>query len=249
MSSKENKSRTEPQVSRNDAPLDQVKVIQGEYHVSRHLLREEETQRLTLNESGLLPVVVQNDDTDQVLMAAWMDEEALKRTLKGPHAWFYSRSRKKLWLKGETSGNFLQVVSVAPDCDNDFLLLRVKPTGPVCHTNEASCFHKKPLLKAPTFYAQAAGPGVLKELEGVLAQRRRDMPEDSYTAELFKQGTGRIAQKVIEEAGEVAIAACIEPNNLAPEIADLLYHTMVLLTNKGIDPEEVWRILNERRDC
>jgi len=203
---------------------------------------------IKLNEQGLVPAIAQDADTGQVLMLGYMNPGSLKRTVEGVQVWFYSRSREDLWHKGEISGNYLNLREAWLDCDGDTLLLKVKPDGPACHTGETSCFYT-PLDGLPDEYeATETGPGILSELFAVIQDRQRDPPEGSYTAELLQGGMGRIAQKVIEEAGETAIAAVSEnKEDLPKEVADLLYHTLVLLAASGVTPNQVWEELRNRR--
>ncbi|MFW6195378.1 MAG: bifunctional phosphoribosyl-AMP cyclohydrolase/phosphoribosyl-ATP diphosphatase HisIE [Chloroflexota bacterium] len=205
---------------------------------------------VTFDDEGLIPAVVQDVHSGQVLTLAYMNEEALRRTLEGPDAWFYSRSRGELWHKGETSGNYLRVSSVALDCDGDALVVQVEATGPACHTGQAACFYT-PL--DTDSYRQAdleekTGPGELQRLFSVIEDRRQHPAEGSYTASLFEAGLDRIAQKVVEEAGETAIASLRDdPDRLSEEIADLLYHSLVLMSEYGLHPSLVWRELRRRR--
>ena len=203
---------------------------------------------IKLNEQGLVPAIAQDADTGQVLMLGYMNPGSLKRTIDGVQVWFYSRSREDLWHKGEISGNYLNLKEAWLDCDGDTLLLKVKPDGPACHTGETSCFYT-PLDGVPEEYeATETGPGILSELFAVIQDRQRDPPEGSYTAKLLQTGMGRIAQKVIEEAGETAIAAMQEDQEGLPkEVADLLYHTLVLLAASGVTPNQVWEELRNRR--
>ncbi|MEE3003906.1 MAG: bifunctional phosphoribosyl-AMP cyclohydrolase/phosphoribosyl-ATP diphosphatase HisIE [Chloroflexota bacterium] len=203
---------------------------------------------IKLNEQGLVPAIAQDADTGQVLMLGYMNPGSLKRTVEGVQVWFYSRSREDLWHKGEISGNYLNFKEAWLDCDGDTLLLKVKPDGPACHTGETSCFYT-PLDGVPEEYeATETGPGILSELFAVIQDRQRDPPEGSYTAKLLQAGMGRIAQKVIEEAGETAIAAMQEDQEGLPkEVADLLYHTLVLLAASGVTPNQVWEELRNRR--
>ena len=203
---------------------------------------------IKLNEQGLVPAIAQDADTGQVLMLGYMNPGSLKRTVDGVQVWFYSRSREDLWHKGEISGNYLNLKEAWLDCDGDTLLLKVKPDGPACHTGETSCFYI-PLDGVPEEYeATEPGPGILSELFAVIQDRQRDPPEGSYTAKLLQTGMGRIAQKVIEEAGETAIAAMQEDQEGLPkEVADLLYHTLVLLAASGVTPNQVWEELRNRR--
>ena len=203
---------------------------------------------IKLNEQGLVPAIAQDADTGQVLMLGYMNPGSLKRTVEGVQVWFYSRSREDLWHKGEISGNYLNLKEAWLDCDGDTLLLKVKPDGPACHTGETSCFYT-PLDGVPEEYeATETGPGILSELFAVIQDRQRDPPAGSYTAKLLQAGMGRIAQKVIEEAGETAIAAMQEDQEGLPkEVADLLYHTLVLLAASGVTPKQVWEELRNRR--
>ena len=203
---------------------------------------------IKLNEQGLVPAIAQDADTGQVLMLGYMNPGSLKRTVEGVQVWFYSRSREDLWHKGEISGNYLNLKEAWLDCDGDTLLLKVKPDGPACHTGETSCFYT-PLDGVPEEYeATETGPGILSELFAVIQDRQRDPPEGSYTAKLLQAGMGRIAQKVIEEAGETAIAAMQEDQEGLPkEVSDLLYHTLVLLAASGVTPNQVWEELRNRR--
>ncbi|MSP78561.1 MAG: bifunctional phosphoribosyl-AMP cyclohydrolase/phosphoribosyl-ATP diphosphatase HisIE [Dehalococcoidia bacterium] len=196
---------------------------------------------------GLIPAIAQDVHTGQVLMLGYMSAGALKRTIEGDDVWFYTRSREELWHKGEISGNYMKIRKVLQDCDGDTLLLQVEPTGPVCHTGNTSCFFTE-IKELPAFEpSPRVGATVLDELMKVVKDRQQAMPQGSYTAKLFQEGTTRIAQKVIEEAGETALAAATGDKKALPgEVADLLYHTLVLLAASGVQPEEVWRVLRER---
>lgn len=179
---------------------------------------------------GLLPAIVQHADSGVVLMLGYMNAEALAATHASGRATFFSRSRQRLWEKGETSGNTLRVVEIAVDCDRDTLLLKVRPAGPVCHRGTATCFASAP----------PAG-GFLAELETVIAARLADADaESSYTARLAAGGPARMAQKVGEEGVEVALAgAAGDRDSLIAETADLLYHTLVLLRGRDVSLAEV----------
>ena len=187
--------------------------------------------------SGLVPVIIQDDKTSAVLMLGYMNKEAYDKTMEDKIVTFWSRSKERLWQKGETSGNFLHLVSVHKDCDSDTLLLRIKPQGPTCHTGSYSCFDVQP-----------DNLSILTELETVISQRARDLPEGSYTTSLFKGGTSLIAQKVGEEAVETVVAA-LDQNleRLHEESADLIYHLLVLLHNKGTTLSSVLSELEKRR--
>ena len=199
-----------------------------------------------LDANGLVPAIAQNVNTGEVLMLGYMNPGSLKRTLDGGEVWFFSRSRSDLWHKGEVSGNYMRVKSAAVDCDGDALILQVDPDGPICHTGEPNCFFT-PIDELPDFYREQKGPGVLEDLFAVIQDRKREMPQGSYTAQLLQGGSARIAQKVIEEAGEAAIAAVKDDSaQLVDETADLLYHALVLLAASGARPEDVWQTLRAR---
>lgn len=187
---------------------------------------------------GLIPAIVQDDVTNKVLMLGFMNEEALLKTEETGKVTFYSRSKKRLWTKGEESGNFLNLVSIAPDCDNDTLLIKVKPMGPVCHTGNDTCWNETNQHDDLYF---------LKYLQDFIEKRKRDMPEGSYTTSLFRSGTRKITQKVGEEAVETIIGAMAnDDENFIYEGADLLYHLIVLLSHKGYRLEDLARELKKR---
>ena len=191
------------------------------------------------DENGLVPAIVQDAATGSVLMLGWMDREALDATERTGEVHFHSRSREKLWRKGETSGNSLHVVDVKADCDGDALLVRAHPRGPVCHTGAATCWGDDP---APTLAR------TLSELAALLAERKRDLPEGSYTAKLFRGGRGAIARKVGEEALELALAATTEPRERAvSEYTDLLYALVVLAVELQLTPDELTASLAEKK--
>ncbi len=189
--------------------------------------------------NGLVPAIVQNTYTGQVLMMAYMNAESLQKTKETRLVTFYSRSRQQLWVKGETSGNFLHVESISVDCDGDTLLVKAIPDGPVCHTGSYTCWNEKS--------AEGSQLGFLMQLEKVIKQRRIQSPENSYTAHLFKKGINKIAQKVGEEAVEVVIEAKDNNDELfLNECADLLFHFMVLLEAKEKALTNVVSILKNR---
>lgn len=201
---------------------------------------------IQLDEKGLIPAIVQDDATGRVLMLGYMDEEALKRTMDSGQVWFYSRSRAGLWHKGATSGSYLNLRSIFIDCDGDTILVKAEPTGPVCHTGNESCFFRE--LPQDELKFERTDPHILDELFQVIQERKRTMPQDSYVAGLFKGGVGRIGKKVIEEAGESAIAAMeADPDQTVKEVADLWFHSMVLLSACGLIPDQVWEELKSRR--
>lgn len=185
-------------------------------------------------QDGLLPAVVQDADTLRVLMLGYMSPEALQATLESGRVTFFSRSRQRLWTKGESSGHVLDLVSIQADCDVDTLLVQARPRGSTCHLGRDSCF-----ADAPRDF--------LSELDGVVATRDRDRPADSYTTRLFDAGVHRIAQKVGEEGVEVALAAVAQDEAaLLGESADLLYHLVVLLRARGLSLADAVRVLQER---
>jgi phosphoribosyl-ATP pyrophosphohydrolase/phosphoribosyl-AMP cyclohydrolase len=191
-------------------------------------------------DAGLLPAVVQHARTGVVLMLGYMNREALRETLTGGRVVFFSRSRQRLWMKGETSGNVLNVVNVTPDCDNDTLLILAEPTGPVCHRGTPTCF----VDQMPTAAERHA---FLAELESIIAQRLAERPEGSYTARLFAQGPARVAQKIGEEGVEVALAAVSgDDRALVSETADLLYHLLLLVKSRNLSLAHVVTELESR---
>ncbi len=208
------------------------------------------TVTLTFDDRGLIPAIVQDAANGSVLTLAYMNAEALKRTIEGPDVWFYSRSRQELWHKGETSGNYLKVKSVSLDCDGDAVVVKVDPVGPACHTGETTCFHTA--LDTNAFNeaesVERLGPGELAQLFAVIEDRKVNPSDSSYTTELFRDGVDRIAQKVIEEAGETAIAG-VRGNHerIASEVSDMLYHTLVLMSETELSPDAVWTELRSRR--
>lgn len=186
---------------------------------------------------GLVPAIIQDADTAKVLMLGFMNREAYDKTMETGKVTFYSRTRKRLWTKGEESRNFLHVVSVKADCDRDTLLIQVHPVGPVCHTGTDTCWGEK--NEQPVMF--------LKELQDFINVRHTEMPEGSYTTSLFRSGVNKMAQKVGEEAVETVIEACNGTDDrLIYESADLLYHLIVLLTSKGYSIEDIARELKER---
>jgi phosphoribosyl-AMP cyclohydrolase / phosphoribosyl-ATP pyrophosphohydrolase len=188
--------------------------------------------------NGLLPAIVQDANTRQVLMLGYMNKEALQKTLDEKRVTFWSRSKNRFWQKGETSGNVLNVESVKADCDGDTLLVFAYPTGPVCHTGVHTCFGEE---KAD------AMSSVFERLENTIHDRRQKLPEGSYTTTLFQQGTGRIAQKVGEEAVETVVAALQHDREaLKEESADLLFHLLVLLEDRGVTVADVAGVLEKR---
>ena len=186
---------------------------------------------------GLVPAIVQDQNTLQVLMLGYMDAEALKKTQESGFVTFWSRSRRELWTKGETSGNYLHLVSIAADCDSDTLLVKAVPDGPACHTGTKTCWGE----------SQETSLGFIRELEAVIKGRHEQMPEGSYTTSLFRSGTPRMAQKVGEEAVETVIEAIKgDDERLLYESSDLVYHLLVLLVSKGYGISDLEKELEKR---
>ena len=189
---------------------------------------------------GLVPAIIQDAKTKTVLMLGYMNKEAYEKTTKTGKVTFFSRSRQCLWTKGETSGNFLELVDIMVDCDNDTLLVKVNPTGPTCHKGTDTCWGEKNEVNPLLF---------LTYLQDFINTRHEEMPEGSYTTSLFKDGINRMAQKVGEEALEAVIEACNGTNGrLIYEGADMIYHLIVLLTSKGLRIEDLAKELQVRHD-
>ncbi|MGC9375071.1 MAG: bifunctional phosphoribosyl-AMP cyclohydrolase/phosphoribosyl-ATP diphosphatase HisIE [Bacteroidales bacterium] len=185
--------------------------------------------------NGLIPAIIQDYNTKEVLMLGFMNQEAYEKTIEKQMVTFYSRTRKQLWTKGETSGNYLQVKKIIPDCDNDTLLIMAKPTGPVCHTGNKTCF------------GDSGMEFDLNYLQNIINQRKKEMPANSYTTKLFEKGINKIAQKVGEEAVELIIEAKDHNDDLfLNEAADLMYHLLVLLSAKNYKLKEVVSVLEKR---
>ncbi len=186
---------------------------------------------------GLIPAIIQDNYTNKVLMLGFMNEEAYNKTVETQKVTFFSRSKNRLWTKGETSGNYLNVVTINADCDYDTLLIKVNPTGPVCHTGADTCFGER--NKEDIMF--------LKYLQNFIELRRQEMPEGSYTTSLFTKGVNRMAQKVGEEAVETVIEATNgTEEGFIYEASDLMYHLIVLLTSKGLRIEDLARELEKR---
>ena len=187
--------------------------------------------------NGLVPAIIQDSQTEKVLMLGFMNSEALEKTRKEGKVTFFSRTKNRLWTKGEESGNFLHVNSILEDCDTDTLLIKVRPEGPVCHTGSDTCFDEE----------NQGGLAFLGQLQALIHQRKKEMPEKSYTTSLFKGGINKMAQKVGEEAVELVIEAKDSNDDLfMNEAADLMYHLLVLLSAKGYGIEDVAKLLAER---
>ncbi len=198
------------------------------------------------NEQGLVPAVAQDAADGTVLMLAWMNEESLRLTLETGFATYWSRSRQKLWKKGETSGHTQEVLAVKYDCDADALLLTVRQTGPACHTGARSCFFND--LKPADEDELPATSAILEQVYGVIADRRANPQEGSYTNYLLDKGIEKICKKVGEEASETIIAAMKDSREeVTYEAADLLYHLLVLCFDRGVTPADLWEELKRRR--
>ena len=197
--------------------------------------------------NGLVPAIIQDAQTNKVLMLGFMNQEAYDKTVETGKATFWSRTRNTLWTKGETSGNFLNVVEILNDCDNDTLLIKANPVGPVCHTGADTCWNEKNPHSAASNKDNALL--FLSELQDFIEKRDGEMPEGSYTTSLCKDGLNRMAQKVGEEALELVIEACNGTNErLIYEGSDMLYHLIVLLTSKGLRIEDMAAELRERHN-
>jgi phosphoribosyl-ATP pyrophosphohydrolase/phosphoribosyl-AMP cyclohydrolase len=208
-------------------------------------------EQIKFDERGLVPVVVQDFNTRQVLTLAYMNAESLRRTVATKETWFFSRSRASLWHKGETSGHTQRVTDILVDCDSDALTILVAPKGPACHTGKQTCFHselEEAALSEETADRVSDLGAVLNELYALIETRKRDRPADSYTTYLFDQGLDKILKKVGEESAETIIAAKNKDASLlAGEVSDLLYHLLVLMVERGVTLEQVREELTRRR--
>ncbi len=213
------------------------------------------------NEQGLMPAVVQDFQTRDVLMVAYVNEESLNLSLEKGETVFYSRSRQELWHKGETSGNTQEIKEIYYDCDQDTILFMVDPAGPACHTGENSCFYRKIAeetvakaekmmeieQQAQNIEAEFETEKVVDFLYDLILSRKQEMPEGSYTTYLFEEGIDKILKKVGEESAEVIIASKNKPEEeLVYETADLVYHMLVLLVERGINPDQIRKELKKR---
>jgi len=200
---------------------------------------------IRFDEKGLVPAIVQDVETKEVLTLAYMNQESLTKTLETGETWFYSRSRQELWHKGATSGNTQSVVGVKYDCDQDAVLVLVEPKGPACHTGAVSCFTEGVVTERAV--TSLADYQILQSLERLIIEREKERPEGAYTTYLFEKGVDKILKKVGEEASEVIIAAKNrDKEELKWEAADLLYHLQVLLVEQGLPFKEVLKTLEER---
>lgn len=221
-------------------------------------LQELSDTTIKWDEKGLVPAIVQDAATKEVLMLAYMNKESLKLSIESGQTWFWSRSRNELWNKGATSGNIQQIVSLSYDCDGDTLLIKVQPKGPACHTGENSCFYrtaaKDTEQAASTLDARTGGTSesrfnVLAELEALIAERYKERPEGAYTTYLFEKGIDKILKKVGEETAESIIAAKNGDNDeLRYEVSDLIYHLLVLLRERNLPLDDIMLELERRHE-
>lgn len=196
-----------------------------------------DNMKLKLDDKGLIPAIIQDVNTNKVLMLGYMNNEALEQTLQTEKVTFYSRSKQRLWVKGEESGNFLSLVNIKNDCDNDALLVQVEPAGPTCHKGTGTCWGEE----------NTGESNFLAQLESIIKQRKESEDEKSYVNSLFKKGINKIAQKVGEEAVEVVIEAKDNNDKLfLDESADLLFHYLILLQAKGFQLKDVVEVLEGR---
>ncbi|MFO7815139.1 MAG: bifunctional phosphoribosyl-AMP cyclohydrolase/phosphoribosyl-ATP diphosphatase HisIE [Halanaerobiales bacterium] len=215
--------------------------------MSKNLEVVERDIKLKYNEKGLIPAVVQDLNTKEVLMVAYVSKESLEKTLQTGETVFYSRSRQKLWHKGETSGNIQKVQEIYYDCDQDTLLILVEPAGPACHTGKTSCFYRKMAESKEERKKQNKKGDIINLLYDLITSRRQELPKDSYTTYLFEEGLDKILKKIGEESSEVIIAAKNEPKaELVNETVDLIYHLLVLLVEKEVDLAQISKELNNR---
>ena len=196
-------------------------------------------ENIKFDKSDLIPAIIQNHNTNEILMLGYMNQESINMTMNSGHVWFYSRSRKKLWEKGEKSGNYLKVINLTLDCDKDTILIKAIPKGPTCHEGNTSCFgeENKPV------------ENTLNSIISIINERNENENPDSYTSKLLNEGMPKIAQKIVEEAGELSIASLTDKNKnqIIYEFSDLLFHMLVLLKKANIDIENIWDELESRK--
>lgn len=214
-------------------------------------------ENIKFDEKGLVPAIIQDYKTGQVLMMAYMNAESLQKTMETGNTWFYSRSRQSLWMKGESSGHVQKVKQMLYDCDEDTILIQVEQTGAACHTGHYSCFYRDAEGKetAPAVFdpeklykAGQEGPGILYELYDVIVDRQKERPEGAYTTYLFDKGIDKILKKVGEETAEVIIASKNRvKSEVVYEVSDLFYHLLVLLVEQGVELGDIFAELRSRR--
>jgi phosphoribosyl-ATP pyrophosphohydrolase/phosphoribosyl-AMP cyclohydrolase len=211
-------------------------------------------ENVKFDENGLVPAIIQDEKSGQVLMMAYMNQESLEKTLATGRTCFFSRSRQELWMKGETSGHVQKVKQILYDCDGDTLLIKVEQTGAACHTGHYSCFYRdaegketQPVVFNPD-QVYNEGPGILYELYDVIKSRQQEMPEGHYTTYLFDKGIDKILKKVGEESAEVIIASKNRvKGEVVYEVSDLFYHLLVLLVEQGVELGDIFKELKSRR--
>lgn len=202
-------------------------------------------QELKFDEKGLIPAIAVDASTGEVLMMAYMNRESIEKTIETGKAHYFSRSRNKLWLKGETSGNFQLVKEILYDCDADTLLVKIDPLGPACHTGQRSCFYRQ--IEGNGEVKKTFGPAIVKEVFDIAVQRKGSSPEKSYVASLYAKGLEKILSKVSEESGELIEAAREKgEKEVVYEMCDLWFHSIVLLADQGIDIQEIFNELGRR---
>lgn len=205
------------------------------------------TAEVKFDEKGLVPAVIQDAQSKEILMVAYMNKESMEKSLETGETWFFSRSRQKLWHKGETSGNTQKIIDWAVDCDADTLLIKVNPAGPACHTGNYSCFKDEKSDKQEAVVSGSDRYGILAELEHVIAEREAERPEGTYTTYLFNEGVDKILKKIGEETSEVIIAAKNQSvAELEWEVSDVIYHTLVLLREQNVGFDRVLHVLEKR---
>lgn len=208
-------------------------------------MTEFDINELRFDAHGLIPAIIQDSSTGEVLMMAYMNRDSVVKTLESGQTWFWSRSRQQLWHKGETSGHYQNVNEISYDCDADCLLVKVNQVGAACHTGKKTCFHNEIYSNK---YNSKTSSEILNEVYKVILQRKRELPEGSYTTYLFTKGLDKILKKVGEEAAEVIIGAKNRSRDeVVYEVSDLLYHLLVLLCEQDITPQEVYEELAKRR--
>ncbi len=201
-----------------------------------------------LDNNKLVPTIIQNATTNDIITLGYMSPESFELTLKNNQVWFFSRSRSELWHKGKTSGNYFNVQSILQDCDSDSILIKVHPTGPGCHTGNNTCFTKE-ITDLPEFTFANQNETILQQIFTIIEDRKLNPKKGSYTSKLFTAGIEQISKKVIEEAGESAIAATKEDkNSLIYEVADLFFHTLVLIAALNVSPTNIWEELEKRKN-
>ena len=196
-------------------------------------------ENIKFDKSDLIPAIIQNHNTNEILMLGYMNQESINMTMNSGHVWFYSRSRKKLWEKGEKSGNYLKVINLALDCDKDTILIKAIPKGPTSHKGNTSCFGEENKHVENTH----------NSIISIINERNKNKNPDSYTSKLLNEGMPKIAQKIVEEAGELSIASLTDKNKdqIIYEFSDLLFHMLVLLKKANINIENIWDELESRK--